>query len=110
MRLPWYWKIVGILIPIFLAVLCIFSKLGNTISNHGHFERTVNTAVGMYETENKKLDKEIKERKKEIATKLNQAKNIDKETLTNRDRILKASTMDELDALQKELGLSITHD
>jgi hypothetical protein len=103
--LPWYWKIAGIVVLVLLGVLFILSRLGGATGNGPSIAPIIDTAVGIHEDANKKLEIEITERKKEIAVKLNQAAVIDRTTVENRDKILKATTMEELDALQEELGL-----
>jgi len=67
----------------------------------GNTEERVNDI----ERENAQIKKDIITKKKEIATKLNQARNIDAKTLEGRKKIEAATTMEELDKLQKELGL-----
>jgi len=111
--LPWWGKIIGFLVPLLLLVLGILyliSKIYSpgkrdikeTLDDHA---AVVDAAVATYEDQNRVLDKLIKDKKQEIAVKINQAGETDKKVLEGRDKLRAATTMEELDKLQKELGL-----
>lgn len=110
--LPWWGKLLGVLALVgiaLLAVLSIVSKflppaVDRTDSDAKH-EDVVDTALEGYEDQRKVLDGLLKAKKKEMAAKINQASNTDKETLQAREKILKAGSIEELLKLQKELGL-----
>ena len=110
-KLPWYGKIpavIVLLLVVVLAVLWLFSLFapsGTGKKVDPAHDAVVDAAMDGYEEQNKILDKKIKEKKAEIAKKLNQAGNIDAKTLEGRKKIDEAETMDDLDKLQKELGL-----
>jgi len=110
-KLPWYGKIpavIVLLLVVVLAVLWLFSLFapsGTGKKVDAAHDAVVDTAMDGYAEQNKILDKKIKEKKAEIAKKLNQAGNIDAKTLEGRKKIDEAETMDDLDRLQKELGL-----
>lgn len=65
----------------------------------------VDSTINSLEEDNAELRASIDEKKKELATRLNQARKIDATTIEDRDRISKATSMEELDRLQKELDL-----
>lgn len=109
---PLWKKIVGVgflVLILLLGILYMISKLinkGNMTPlvdalNNEHTTENIEDI----ETENKALEDEIKSRKKEIYEKINQAEKIDKTTLERRKEIEKATTMEELDNLQKEFNL-----
>ena len=109
-KLPWYFKLIGWVVFILIGVISPFiffrpdkpdhaDAVDNTVL--GNTEERVNDI----ERENAQIKKDIITKKKEIATKLNQARNIDAKTLEGRKKIEAATTMEELDKLQKELGL-----
>ena len=110
--LPWYFKWVGFILlgVAMLAVLVswIFREGPKTETLQDiddlHKDETIED-IAVLEKEAKKLKDQINKKKIEIATSLNQGHNIDAKTLLGREKIMKASTMEELDALQKELGL-----
>ncbi len=107
--LPWYWKVLGAVVLIFLVLLTVLSLFKRATPDHRRTDdahnATVDVALDGLESQDAAITKAIRTKKKEIATKLNQAGNIDNATLVGRKRIGEASTMEELDALQKELGL-----
>ncbi len=106
-NLPWYYKVLGLIVLVFAAALSILqpSKRDLVSMIDEHYAHEVDNALELLEEEAAKADAEIKEKKKAIATSLNQAGDIDATTVKNRKRIDDAKTMEELDALQKELDL-----
>lgn len=112
MGLPWWGKLLGVLALIgiaLLAILAVVSKflpsgVNRTASDKKHDE-VVDSALEGYEDQRRVLDGLLKAKKKEMATKVNQAGKIDADTLKTRKRILKADSVEELLELQKELGL-----
>lgn len=107
--LPWYWKVLGAVVLIFLVLLLVLSLFQSSMPDHSKSDKahaaTTDAAIKGLEGQNDEITKVITTKKKEIATKLNQAGKIDAATLVSRKRIESAATMEELDALQKELGL-----
>lgn len=113
--LPWYWKWGGyiLLALAFFGVLAVLvfgsGSKKEEASNLKELDNVhadeVKTTLDILEDEQKELQAEIKKKKVEIATKLNQAKKIDEETMRDRDKIEKAETMAELLELQEKLGL-----
>jgi len=75
-----------------------------TESDRKHDE-VFETAKDDYQDQAKVLEGLVKNKKKELAKHLNQAGNIDADTLEAREQIVKAKTMEELLALQEKLGL-----
>jgi len=110
--LPWWGKLLGVLALVgiaLLAILAVVSKflssgVDRTESDERHDE-VVDTALEGYEDQRKVLAGLLKAKKKELATKVNQAGKIDAGTLKAREKILNANSVDELLELQKELGL-----
>lgn len=109
---PWWGKILGVfmlLAVVILGILYFVSKfifpkdpVAQVDALHAeHVDENLKPLI----TENEVLKKDVEDKKKEIYIKLNQARNIDQSTLDRREKIGKAATMDELDALQKEFGL-----
>ena len=112
--LPWWGKalgwvaFIGVLILLVLlifmppAVKPILKMLGEVddLKDGQHNENMENL-----QDEGKEIEKAIKEKKKEIAKKVNQAGEIDKETLERRAAISNATTMEELEELQERFGL-----
>lgn len=109
--LAWYWKILGCVVLVGLALLWVLSLFsgrndsGDLSAVDAHHSGKVDEALNDLEKEREKTKKEIAAKKQEIATKLNQASTIDAETLKRREEINAATTMEELDKLQKELDL-----
>lgn len=109
--LPWYFKWVGFIIlgvTLLAALVSWFfrEKPEKTLSDLDDLHRDeAADDIAILKEEEKRFKEEINKKKIEIATTLNQSRKIDKETMAARDKISKASTMEELDALQKELGL-----
>jgi hypothetical protein len=112
MGLPWWGKLLGVLALIGIALLAILAVVSNflpsgvdrTASDEKH-DDVVDTALEGYEDQRNVIDGIIKAKKKEMASKLNQADKIDADTLVAREKILKAGSVEELLELQKELGL-----
>jgi len=110
--LPWWGKLLGVLALVGIALLAILWVVSNflaprvdrTDSDKAH-DDVVDTALNGYEDQREVLDGIIKNKKKELATKLNQANKIDADTLKAREKILKADSVEELLELQEELGL-----
>jgi hypothetical protein len=109
---PLWGKILGVLLLVAVVVLgflYLVSKFIFQPSPAGQVDALhtehVNENLKPLIDENEVLKKDVEAKKKEIYVKLNQARDIDQTTLDRREKIGKAATMDELDALQKEFGL-----
>lgn len=100
--------LVAVVILVVIAFLGVFIRTpkrpSHTKSDAAH-SNMVDGVINDLETDNAELKASIDEKKKELATKLNQARKIDADTIKRRDDISKATTMEELDRLQKELDL-----
>ena len=109
--LPWYWKVLGavLLLAIFvLAILAVVAKIlapGPRTAADKEHSATVDAALDGQEDIREELDETIKLKKKELYKAVNTAENIDGETLKRREEIGAATTMEELDELQRKLGL-----
>ena len=109
--LPWYWKVLGVvllLVILLLAVLTVASKIldpGSKPDTDDAHANVVDTALETHENTRKELDETIKLKKKELYESINRAEKIDATTLERREAITEASTMEELDELQRKLGL-----
>lgn len=103
--LPWYWKLPAVVVLLFLVVLFILSFFVPKNKADKQHDATVNVALETYEDSNAKLDETIKLKKRSISKKLNLSRDIDAQTIIDRKRILDATTMEDLDALQKEFNL-----
>lgn len=110
--LPWWGKLLGVLALVGIVLLAILagvakflpSGVDRTESDNAH-DDVVDTALEGYEDQRKILDNILKAKKKEMATRLNTAGTIDRDTLKAREKILKAESVEELLALQDELGI-----
>ena len=111
LKLPWWGKILGAILLIVLVVLVVLSLAAQLLSpgpktsaDKEHAE-TVDTALEGQKNIRKELDETINLKKKEMYRHINSAAKIDAKTMKNRQKIYEATTMDELDELQKKLGL-----
>lgn len=112
MGLPWWGKLLGVLALVGIALLAILVVVSNFLSpSTGHgasddaHDVVVDTALAGYDDQRNVIAGIIKAKKKEIAAKLNQASKIDNDTLVSREKIMKATTLEELLKVQEELGL-----
>jgi len=110
-RLPWWGKILGavlLLAILVLAVLAVVAKIlapgPRTAADPEHAE-TVDTALDGQESIRDELDETVKLKKKELYEAINMATDIDAKTLERREEIAAATSMEELDELQRKLGL-----
>jgi hypothetical protein len=107
--MAWYWKVLVCFLAIGLVVLWIMSLFDTGVKDMSGVDEGMKdmtqAELDALQAEEEQIDKRIADKKVEIATKLNQARDIDATTMDNREKILKATTMEELDALQKKLGL-----
>lgn len=109
--LKWYWKILGSVLLIVLAVLAILGIAAKIMAPGPRTEAdeehaaTVDTALEGQEEIRKKLDEALNLKKKELYKSINSAAKIDAKTLKRRQQIYEADTMEELDELQRKLGL-----
>jgi len=109
--LPWYWKVLGAVLLLAILVLAVLSVVVKILAPGPRTEAdpehadTVDTALDGQEKMRKDLDATVKLKKKELYIAINQAKDIDAKTLERREKIEAATTMDELDELQRKLGL-----
>jgi hypothetical protein len=108
--LPWWGKILGFVVLVLIGVLVVLKWVlpekspDRTVSDRVH-DDGFETIKDDYADQAKVLETLVKNKKRELATHLNQAGAIDNDTLKAREKIVKAKTMEELLALQKELGL-----
>jgi len=111
--LPWWGKVLGVLALVGIVLLAVLAgiakflpgpRVDRTKSDKAH-DNVVDTALEGYDDQRKVLDGLLKAKKKEMATKLNQAGDIDQDTLKAREKILKATSAEELLKIQEELGL-----
>lgn len=108
---PWWGKLLGVVVlmgVLLLLILSLIHKPGprkplNEIDNF--HDDQVDEARKELADEQEALQEEIKEAKKNIAKGLNTAGEIDQDTLKKREQVAEATTMDELDKMQKEWGL-----
>lgn len=100
--------LVAVVVLVVIAFLGVFIRTpklpSHTKADKAHSDM-VDDVIDDLDTDNAELKAGIDAKKKELAIKLNLAKDIDATTIKNRDRISEASTMEELDRLQKELDL-----
>jgi len=110
-RLPWYWKILGCVVLVGLAVLWVFSLVANSRTSPDLAEvdkyttSKADAALDALKERDDEVTTIIKKKKIDIATKLNQAGDIDATTVERREEINNATSMEELDKLQKEWDL-----
>lgn len=112
--LPWWGKVLGAVVLLLLGALSALALVAGAFgprpdsdaaaTRAGH-AAVVDAAVKPFVEANARADAVIAERKAEVATRLAAATRTDVATARNRARLEQAKTMEELDALQKELGL-----
>ncbi len=110
MGLPWYWKVLGCVVLVGIALLWILSIFtGSSYDDLGavdaHQAKKTDRRLKRLEDEDEEITKLINMKKKSIATKLNQAGSIDAKTLERREALVGAKSMEELDKLQEEWDL-----
>lgn len=108
---PWWGKVLGAVLLAVLAVLAVLAIAARvlvsgpkTLADEEHAE-TVDTALEGQEKIRRELDETINLKKKQMYRHINSAAKIDAKTLKNRQKIYEATSMEELDELQKKLGL-----
>ena len=113
-KLPWYWKLVGWLVFVLLIGAVIAAMVSPSLNKQmlSWFKEADKLHEDQVDEELSDLTKQddailkgIIEKKKELATKINQAAVIDQEAMDRRKKITGATTMEELDKIQKEYGL-----
>ncbi len=109
--LPWWGKVLGVLLLIVifvLAILAVAAKIlapgPRTAADDEHAD-TVDTALDGQEKIRKELDETVKLKKRELYEAINMADDIDARTLERRKEIDAAESMEDLDELQRRLGL-----
>lgn len=114
--LPWYYKVVAVPVLLLLVVLGvllvisrILSAIGTTVTSTGKLD-SARAKEDKVETQQaldaiKAEEKIITEKKEEIVKKLEAAGAVAEKTQEDTAKIKAATTMAELDILQKELGL-----
>ena len=110
--LPWWWKILGVVVLVAIMVLGVLAWVTKLpVDNRSlsaldklHSEQ-VDDSIKDLRAESEIVSAKIKRKKIETYTKLNQASKIDAKTIANREKIDEATSMEELDRLQRELGL-----
>jgi len=109
--LPWWGKLLGavlLLAILVLAVLAVMAKIlapGPRTTADPEHATTVDTALDGQEGIRDEIDETVKLKKKELYTAVNMASDIDAKTLERRKEIEEATSMEELDELQRKLGL-----
>ena len=104
--LPWHWKII-LFIPVLVFVILLILPYALTSSGSGvkEHEKVIDETIKGLKDNIEIEKKEIAERKKYILQNLELADKIDSDTLKRKERILLATSLEELDALQKEFDL-----
>jgi hypothetical protein len=112
--LAWYWKILGVVILAVVALLWVLSLFTKPADGGGQdalrdvdeqHAAAVDEKLDGLEEKDKEIEKEIIRKKKDLARKVNMANDIDNATIERRKRIEAATTMEEVDAIERELGL-----
>ena len=101
--LPWYWKILGVAVLALLALLWILSLVEPKKPDTP--PKPVDAVIKPLDEMDDKLEDSIELKKKDIARRISMAAGVDEKTVERKEKIEKATTMAELDALQKEWGL-----
>ena len=113
-KLPWYWQAVAWVVFVLLIVVIAMAILSPSLDKQmlNWFKEAdalhndqVDDNLEELKDEEKSIEKDIKEKKLALSKQVNQANDIDKETLERREAISNATTMEELDALQEKFGL-----
>lgn len=113
--LPWYGKVVAPVVLILLALFFvlmfvgkIFNGVGSTVSL-AKLDKLVEAQTKANVVKSEEVIREettkIYNKKKEIEQQIQKAENVDAETAKGIARIRAAQSMEELDKLQKEMGL-----
>jgi uncharacterized membrane protein len=112
-NLPWWGKVIGVGVLIILGLLSVLVYVFRSKSPESEIleeldtqhEEQIDQELKQLEDENKNIKKSIEQAKKEVYKKINLAGTIDAETLKNRKAVEAAETMEDLDEIQKRLGL-----
>lgn len=101
--LPWYFKVLFGLFFL-IAIIVVGSAMALTFRTD-QVLAPPKTSTKLMEDHARTIKKTIQLRKKHISRLMDYANKIDQNTQGNRERVREAKTLDELNALQKELGL-----
>jgi hypothetical protein len=107
--LPWYWKVLAVFVLLLVAALWVIVKLWPSDTTTGNADALVTArtdeALAEADADAEKLTAELVAQKEKVLEGLVKADEADAAAGERRVKILAASSMDELDKLQKEYGL-----
>ena len=113
-KLPTWKKFFAWICLVAIVVLLLIAIIGVALpkpkkppkktSDEAHNDM-VDTTIDAIDKDVEKLEAEIRDRKKDLMKKINQARSIDADTVKRRDNINRATTMEDLDRLQEEYDL-----
>jgi hypothetical protein len=112
-NLPWWGKVIGVGVLVILGLVSALVYVFRSKSPAGEIleeldkqhEEQVDQELEQLEAAGETIKKSIEQAKKEVYKKINLAGTIDAETLKNRKAVEEAETMEDLDEIQKRLGL-----
>lgn len=107
--LPWYWKVLAVFVLLLVAALWVIVKLWPSDTQTGSADALVaartDAALAEAAADADKLTATLVSQKEKVLEGLAKADEADAVAGERRGKILAASSMDELDKLQKEFGL-----
>jgi hypothetical protein len=110
-RLPWYWKVLAFAVLIIIGLLWVLSLMrkddGGDGAGNADALVTARTDEALAEADANavKLQEELNTAKRNVAESIKDAHDADVVAGERRGKILAATSMEELDRLQKEYGL-----
>lgn len=107
--LPWYWKVLAVFVLLLVAALWVIVKLWPSTPETGNADALVTArtdeALAEADADAVKLQEELNTAKRNVAESIKDAHDADVVAGERRGKILAATSMEELDKLQKEYGL-----
>jgi len=107
--LPWYWKVLAVFVLLLVAALWVIVKLWPSVPSAGNADALITArtdeALAEADVNAVKLQEELNAAKRNVAESIKDAGTVDVVAGERRGKILAATSMEELDRLQKEFGL-----
>lgn len=109
--LPWYWKLLAWVVVVLAAILAVLVLIRRLVpsstarSADTHILTRTDNALKKQTADLEVMRKRVADKRAQILDSLQAADLLDTKRMEDREKILAAGTMAELDRLQKELGL-----